>query len=131
MKSKSSKSSKGSLRKIHNALEGICSTVNNDGSEGQKQKDEAQNSGKDDENDLEEKPEPKIKFTKSKFEQANINSDFINSLDEVKKQFKEGDGDTPKALDTLEEEQIEVETVEDYELWDMKKCKSIIRMHPK
>ena len=130
MINKSSKSSKASLRKIHNALEGIWSTVNNDGSEGQKQE-EARNSGEENDNNSEKKPEPKIKLTKSKFEQANITNDFINSLDEVKKQFKEVDGDTPKALDTLEEEQIEIETVEDYELWDMKKCKSVIRKHPK
>ena len=104
--------------------------MNNDGSEGQKQE-EARNSGEENDNSSEKKPEPKIKLTKSKFEQANITNDFINSLDEVKKQFKEVDGDTPKALDTLEEEQIEIETVEDYELWDMKKCKSVIRKHPK
>ena len=125
MINKSSKSSKASLRKIHKALEGIWSTINNDGSEGQKQDDIVQDKEDENENEnnSEKKPEPKIKLTKSNFEHANITNEFINSLDEVKKQFNEVDGDTPKALDTLEEEQIESEAVEDYELWDMKKWK--------
>jgi hypothetical protein len=116
---KSSKSSKASLRKIHKALEGIYSSETNNISDEEKEDKSPMSAN------VEKRihsPKPKIRLTKSKFDNANISNEFINSLEEVKMHVKGSDGDTPKQLDTLEDEsEDEPEGLEDYELWTVSK----------
>lgn len=126
---KSSKSSKASLRKIHKALEGIYSSETNNISDEEKEDKSPMSAN------VEKRihsPKPKIRLTKSKFDNANISNEFINSLEEVKMHVKGSDGDTPKQLDTLEDEsEDEPEGLEDYELWTVSKWKKILRNNPK
>lgn len=118
---KSSKSSKASLRKIHKALEGICSSETNNISD--EEKEDKSPAGADiEKRPHSPQPKPKIRLTKSKFDGANISNEFLNSLEEVKMHVKGSDGDTPKQLDTIEDEsESDREGLEDYERWTLSK----------
>lgn len=126
---KSSKSSKASLRKIHKALEGINSS--DDKVSDEEKQIESPDSVNDENIDKPIKEKTKIKLTKCKFDTTSLSNEFINSLDEVKKYMKEQDSDTPKQLDTFEDEDEKRTDLEDYEQWSQNKCNKILRNNPK
>lgn len=103
---KSSKSSKNSLRKIRNALEGIYSSEMNNISDA-----ENPDRAEPGHHKVKDNPEKqKIKLSKSKFEQINVSTELISMMEEVKLNIADSTNSSSKKTETEhKEENVEID----------------------
>lgn len=117
------------MKKIHKALEGVYSETNKYSDDGKVPKNP--DMGQKLKARKQEVQVKKIKLSKVKLDQANISTEFLKSLEEVKQSIQKWEDIPPQILTLENDEELEEKEYQDYELWSYDKCKKVLNIYPR